>query len=170
MKKLLPLLMLMLTLTFVLAACNDDKKETGNADAEAPKEEQVSTDETTEVSGEIVDPTSVDNEFFKTVETLLKEKGYDVGELKATDHGFFGAKQAVAMEIDGEDMLPLQIYDLDPADENLVKAKETGMGMATFEGEQGEIPVLAIDHYYFFLGEGHPAQKDIYKLLEETYK
>lgn len=166
MKKLLPLLMLLLALTFTLAACNNDKKE-----ADATTEEQTSqSDATEEVSGEVVDPTSVDNEFFKSVEKLLKDKGYEVGELQATDHEFFGAKQAVAMEIDGEDMLPLQIYDLDPADENLAKAKETGMGMATFEGESGEIPVLAIDHYYFFLGEGHPAQKDIYKLLEETYK
>lgn len=168
MKKLLLLLLLVLTLTFVLAACNNDKEE-----ADASSDVQTSTgttDETTEVDGEVIDPTSVDNEFFKSVEKLLKDKGYDVGELQASDHAFFMAKQAVSMEIDGEDMLTFQIYDLDPSDANLAKAKETGMGLATFEGEQGEIPVLAIDHYYFFLAEGHPAQKDIYKLLEETYK
>ncbi|CEG29392.1 hypothetical protein [Bacillus sp. B-jedd] len=173
MKKLFTLLM-MLVLAMALAACSSDG---GNAKAGEDKgkksEEQAGKDE---AAGEeegiegLVDPKSVENEYFKSVHALLKEEGYEVGELIAEDHTFFDAKQAVSIEIDGEDMLPLQIFDLDKDNKHLADAKKTGMGWATFDGQEGEIPVLVIDHYYFFINEGHPKQKEIYDLLEKKLK
>lgn len=173
MKKLFSLLM-MLVLAMALAACNSE----GDS-AKAGKDEGKKASEQTEkdeAAGEVeaveglVDPKSVENEYFKSVHALLKEEGYEVGELKAEDHTFFDAKQAVSIEVDGEDMLPLQIFDLDKDNKHLADAKKTGMGWATFDGQEGEIPVLVIDHYYFFMNEGHPKQKELYDLLEKKLK
>lgn len=182
MKKFLPFVLL-LALSLVLAACGGGKAKEEKADA-TPKEEQkaaeetpATEEETTDAAageiepnefGEIIDPASVDNEYFKSIHQLLKDAGYEVGDLQATDHGFFFAKQAVSFEVNGEDMLPMQIYDLDPASEHLAKAKENnGLAPATFDGQEGEIPVKVYDHYYFFIGEGHPDAEAIYKLLDE---
>lgn len=172
MKKLLSLLM-MLVLAMALAACNSEGDAKAGKDEGKKTEEQAGKDE---AAGEeegiegVVDPKSVENEYFKSVHALLKEEGYEVGELTATDHAFFDAKQAVSIEVDGEDLLPLQIFDLDKDNKHLADAKKTGMGWATFDGQEGEIPVLVVDHYYFFMNEGHPKQKEIYDLIEKKLK
>lgn len=173
MKKLLPLL-LMLALSLVLAACSSDKAKDKEKEDKPATNEAATVEENpngvSDGAGGMYDPTSVDNEFFKSVHTLLKNEGYEVGELIATDYTFLKARQSVRFTVNGEDILQLQIHDLDPASEDLAIAKETGMAPAVYEGQEGEIPVLVLDHYYLFMKEGHPDQEDIYKLLEEEYK
>ncbi|MBS4200980.1 hypothetical protein KHA93_15185 [Bacillus sp. FJAT-49732] len=177
MKKLL-LLVLTLILSTALAACGGDKANNEKADGKG-NEEQVKGEDQGADEGqaseeewpeELINPEAANNEYFIKVHDLLKENGYEVGELTPSDYSFFNAKMAAQIEINGEDMFTLQMYDLDPADENLEHARKTGMGTAEYAGEKGEIPVLVIDHYYFFLAEGHPNYEDVYKLLEEKLK
>lgn len=180
MKKLAFLLMTIL-LAVGLAACGDDKGKTDDGDKNITGQEADGNESGNDAEDagagagaedewpeEVINPEAVNNEYFIKVRDLLEENGYEVGELIAFDYSFFDGVMAGAIEINGEDMFPLQIFELREDDENLEHAKETGLGIAEYAGEKGEIPVLAIDHYYFFLAEGHPDQEAVYKLLKEN--
>lgn len=176
----------MLLLLFALAACGSDK-ESNNKEEEKAKVEQTTNGEETPSKGEasedenpngepdgyggIVDPTSADNEFFKGVHKLLQDNGYEVGDITPLDYSTMSAYRAVTMEVNGENRLPLQIFEYKPEAENLKTAKESGTVIASFGGHGGEVGgVIGLGNHVFTLSEGHPDQEAIYKLLEENYK
>ena len=159
MKKLF-MTLLMAMLVAALAACSGDEK----------KDEEQATDSTvTEgTSDEDVAVESTGNEYYDNVVAILKDAGYEVTNVTDGDPEFFtDTKNAFSAEINGEDMLTLQLFEIDPDSEYLKNAKETGMGQAEFEGEVAEIPVDVIGNHYIFLAEGHPDQEDVIKLLKE---
>lgn len=167
----------MAMLVMALAACGTDKKDEGQAAGTNDTEQAEGTTDDTEGSEDTEDTAAasgemLDNEFSNNVLTLLKDAGYDLQNVKGGDTDFFvDTKAALTVEINGEDFLPLQIFEIDPDSDSLKKAQETGMAPVEFEGEKVDYPgVLIIDNYYIFLAEGHPDQADIYKLLEEKLK
>lgn len=173
MKKFL-LLFLALALSLFLAACGGDKAEEGTKNEDTGSSQtagEPAQDEEDEL--DVVNAAAVDDEFFKSIKSLLEENGYEVSAFEPSAHLLFpGATQAIQMVIDGEDGLPLMVYDLDPASEDLAKAKETGKPVMEYAGERVERDdvLLFNDHYYAFLAMGHPKHDDIYKLLEENFK
>lgn len=176
MKKLL-MVLLMAMLVMALAACGDDKKDAEKAEgtngtdnteqAEGTTDNAEGSEDTAAVSGEMLD-----DEFSNNVLTILKDAGYEVEKVEAGETDFFvDTKAAMKADINGEDFLPLQVFEIDADSDSLKKAQETGLAPVEFEGEKVDYPgVLVIDNYYIFLAEGHPDQADIYKLLEEKLK
>ncbi|GEN81802.1 hypothetical protein SLU01_01140 [Sporosarcina luteola] len=165
MKKLF-MILLMALIVSALAACSGDDK----GDAADSTDADV-TEQTDGTSGDEPNSAVLDNEYFKNVVDILKAEGYELTNFTDGDTDFFTDTQSsFAVQVNGEDMLTLQVFEMDPDSEHLKNAAETGMGQAEFEGEVAEIPVLVIDNHYFFLAEGHPDQEDIYKLLQEKLK
>lgn len=155
------MLLLVALIVSALAACSGDDKNNDNQTPEKDSTEQ--TDGAT--SGEIED------EYYKNVVEILKDEGYEVTNITGGDPEFFtDTKSSFGAEVNGEDMLQLQLFEIDPNSEHLKNAKATGMGQAEYEGEVAELPVLVIGNHYIFLAEGHPDQLAIYKLFQEKLK
>ncbi|GKV68197.1 hypothetical protein NCCP2716_06950 [Sporosarcina sp. NCCP-2716] len=166
MKKVLFLLMVGIVAA-ALAACGGDKK--ADDKPAAPAGEEAGTDSGTadEPVAEDVDP--VDPNFDKIID-LLKKAGLEVGEKKTGFADIEGTQQVMEVEIDGEDMLPLQIYKMDPDSENLKSAKEEGKVTMTFEGESGEIPMNAKGDFLYFIADGHPDRDKVYEVIENDFE
>ncbi|QTD40843.1 hypothetical protein [Sporosarcina sp. Te-1] len=175
MKKLLMVLM-MAFLVMALAACGDDKKDDGKTEGAEDKnnteqaegaDDAEGSEGTEEASGDILE-----DEYYNNLVNILKDAGYDLGNVEVGDNDFFvDTKSSMKVALNGEDMLPLQVYEIDPDSESLKAAQETGLAPAEFEGQKfDQEGVLVIDNHYFFLSEGHPDQADVYKLLEEKLK
>lgn len=155
------MLLMVVLIVSALAACSEEDK---NNDNQAEKND--STETTDGATSE-----EIENEYYKNVVEILKDEGYEVTNTTAGDTDFFtDTKSSFSTEVNGEDMLTFQMFEIDPNSEHLKNAKETGMGQAEYEGEVAEIPVLVIGNYFVFMAEGHPDQPDIYKLLQEKLK
>ncbi|MBB4823273.1 putative small lipoprotein YifL [Sporosarcina luteola] len=175
MKKLLMVLM-MAFLVMALAACGDDKKDNGKAEGTGDKdntEQTEGTDNAEDTEGtEAASGDVLADEYYKNIVDILKDAGYEVDNVQEADTDFFvDAKSSMKLDINGENILPLQVYEIDPDSESLKTAQETGLAPAQFEGQTFEQEgVEVIGNHYFFLAEGHPNQADVIKLLQEKLK
>lgn len=164
MKKFL-MLLLAVVMIGALAACGgDDKDKDKDADKTPPASETETPD-----AGETEAPEATGNEYYDSVVTILTDAGYEVANAHVDEEldFFTDTVSSFSIEINQEDMLPLQMYQIKADSEHLATAKETGMGQAGFEGEVFESEVVVIGDYYFFLGEGHPDSEAVITLLKE---
>jgi hypothetical protein len=170
MKKMM-LLLLTLVLGMMLAACNSQSATDGKKDPAKTEQKDEQTNKDDAVSDDDYDKEiEVTNPKFKEIIELLKENGYETGKTTAGDRQMFDAKDSTSVEINGEDQLPLNMFEFDPSSEKLAAAKKTGNAPVEFEGEKSELPVLVIGHFEFFLAEGHPDFKNVFKLLKDKFK
>lgn len=165
MKKALLVLMMMIV-AGALAACGGEspKEDAGAKDTEAT--DGGATDSGAEAGDENVDPTDPN---FDLIIDLLKDAGLEVGDKTTGYADIDGTLQVMTVVIEGEDMLPLQVYKMEPDSDNLKSAKEKGVVTMEFEGQSGEIPMEAKDDFLYFLAEGHPDQEKVYKVMENDF-
>src|SRR5699024_6336626 len=174
MKRLLSLFV-MLILAGVLVACSgDNNNNAANADTEnngdANAEENDVNGNSTDSDDATDDGDLPEDENYDQVFDMLESEGYELGEKEEGFKEDFGADSAITVVLNGEDALPLQIYKMPEDSENLEQAHETGEMTMEYEGQEGQIPVLAIDNYCFFLDEGHPDVDDVYQLIEDNFE
>ncbi len=167
MEKMKKVLFLLMTgvIAAALAACGGEEKA-----ADKPAENQAAGTENDTADKPVADDVDPVDPNFDTIIDLLKKAGLDVGEKKTGFADIEGTQQVMEVEIDGEDMLPLQIYKMDPDSDNLKSAKEEGKVTMTFEGESGEIPMNAKGDFLYFLSEGHPDQAKVYEVIENDFE
>lgn len=148
------------------AEAKAEKSEKKNEEKGEEKNEEKSEEKAGGQSGEAaVEPDLLD------IITLLKDNGIETGEPKPyTTEDIPGSTAAVVTEISGEEMLPLQIYKLDPASDNYKLAQDKSKVILEFEGQKGEIDILSKGPYAIFLAEGHPEREKVYKIIEEKLK
>lgn len=162
MKKIVTLLMV-LVLGIVLVACGDGA-------GEKPENEQPNGNNAGNNEGgtEEIGAGEVDNAFFKQVAEKLEEKGFEVKPAGyEVDPMFLDVVENQRLEINKEDFMPLEIYEIEKDSEHLATAEETGEFPVEFEGEKGTLPVEVKDNYIFFLAEGHPDFDAIFEAIHE---
>lgn len=162
MKKFATLLMV-LTLGIVLAACDD-----GAGQKPANDQPNGNDAENNEGGAEGIGTDEVDNAFFKQVAEKLEEKGFEI-KLAGyeVDPMFLDVIENQRIEVNKEDFMPLEIYEIDPDSEHLATAEEKGEFPVEYEGEKGALPVEVKDNYIFFLAEGHPDFDAIFEAIHE---
>ena len=169
MKKAL-LVFMMMVVAGALAACNGDtaKDDAAKPDTEAADSGATDTeaDADADASSEDVDPTDPN---FDRILDLLKDAGLEVGEKTTGFADIAGTTQVMNVVIDGEDMLPLQVYMMEPDSENLKSAKEKGEVTMEFEGQEGQIPMEAKDDFLYFIADGHPEHDKVYDVLDNDF-
>lgn len=161
------LVFMMMIVAGALAACGDDASKDNPAKPETEAADSGATDAADgEASSEDVDPT--DPNFDKIIE-LLKAEGLEVGEKTTGYADIDGATQVMSVVINGEDMLPFQVYMMEPDSENLKSAKEKGEVTMEFEGQSGQIPMEAKDDFLYFIADGHPDHDKVYDVMVKNF-
>ncbi|WP_025784542.1 hypothetical protein [Sporosarcina sp. D27] len=160
------LVLMMMIVAGALAACGGDatKDESAKPDTEATDSD--TTDSGAEASAEDVEPTDPN---FDRILDLLKDAGVEVGEKTTGYADIAGATQVMNVVINGEDMLPFQVYMMDPDSENLKSAKEKGEVTMEFEGQEGQIPMEVKDDFLYFIADGHPDRDKIYDVMVNDF-
>lgn len=174
MRKVLFALMLTMIVA-ALAACGGDTKDGAAGDKPAAEGTETAgedsadegADDSTAADGQSAELT--DPNFEKIIE-LLKEEGLDVGEMTAGEADIEGSTEVMHVIIDGEDMLPFQVYKMEPDSENLKSAKEKGEVTYEFEGQSGQIPMDAKGDFLYFLSDGHPDHDKVYDVMENKFE
>lgn len=157
-------------MALLLAACSNEPGE--SATSASSGSAAVESSEITSSSVENAPAASeVTNADFQKMITILTDKGFELSEPVTGENDVKGAKDNVLFDINKEDVLPFQAFEMDPDDENLAKAKDTGMVVLEFEGQEGEVPAdLVLDHYIIFLPEGHPDRDEVLEVLQNEFK
>lgn len=151
-----------------LAACGNEAVESGGK-TEATSAEAAETDAETET--DLGEAEASANAAFLQIAELLETEGLNPSEPLVGENDVKGSVDNAWIVVDGEDMLPLQIYEMEPGDENLETAKDTGEVTLSFDGMEGEVPVELIkDNYVIFFAEGHPDRDQVIKLIDEQFK
>ena len=161
------LVFMMMIVAGALAACGGDtaKDETAKPDTEAA--DSGATDEgAADASAENVDPTDAN---FDQILDLLKDAGLEVGEKTTGFADIDGTTQVMNVVINGEDMLPFQVYMLEPDSENLKSAREKGEVTMEFEGQEGQIPMETKDDFLYFIADGHPDRDKVYDVMVNDF-
>lgn len=154
-------------MTLVLAACGNEATNTGDSEASTAS----SVVEHSGVASSVEANANVTNENFLQVIEIIRSNGFDISEPAVGDNDVKGAKDNVYFNINEEDLLPFQVFEMEPGDENLQLAKDSGNVVLEFEGMEGEVPAdLVNENYIFFLPEGHPDRDDVLKALEEEFR
>ncbi|WP_432355503.1 hypothetical protein [Sporosarcina sp. A2] len=160
------LVFMMMIVAGALAACGDDTSKDNTAKPETEVTESGATEGDGEASSEGVDPT--DPKFDKIIE-LLKAKGLEVGEKTTGYADINGTTQVMSVVINGEDMLPFQVYMMESESENLKSAKEKGEVTMEFDGQSGQIPMEAKDDFLYFIADGHPDHDKVYDVMVKDF-
>lgn len=160
------LVFMMMIVAGALAACGGDtaKDETAKPDTEAA--DSGATDDGADTSDENVDPTDAN---FDQILDLLKDAGLEVGEKTTGFADIDGTTQVMNVVINGEDMLPFQVYMLEPDSENLKSAREKGEVTMEFEGQEGQIPMETKDDFLYFIADGHPDRDKVYDVMVNDF-
>lgn len=166
MKKFLTLF-LVLVMGLALAACgSDEKKKEEGSNADVSTGDKGDDSASGDTAGE--EPEFTD-EFYKQVYDMLKEKGYELEVLGAEpDNIMLDVTDNNRIVINKEEMLPIQIFTIEPGSEYLAGGKENGEWPLEYEGEQGMVPVIVVgDEHFVFFGEGHPDYADVMAAIQE---
>lgn len=160
------LVFMMMIVAGALAACGGDaaKDETAKPDTEVA--DSGATDDGADASAENVDPTDAN---FDQILDLLKDAGLEVGEKTTGFADIDGTIQVMNVVINGEDMLPFQVYMLEPDSENLKSAREKGEVTMEFEGQEGQIPMETKDDFLYFIADGHPDHDKVYDVMVKDF-
>ncbi|REB07417.1 hypothetical protein DVB69_11355 [Sporosarcina sp. BI001-red] len=160
------LVLMMMIVAGALAACGDDTSKDKTTKPETEASEPGATEGDGEASSEDVDPT--DPNFDKIIE-LLEAEGLEVGEKTSGFADIDGTTQVMNVVINGEDMLPFQVYMMKSDSENLKSAKDKGEVTMEFEGQSGQIPMEAKDDFLYFIADGHPDHDKIYDVMKNDF-
>ena len=147
-------------LSVALVACSD-KEETAPPEKTPELTPEIPKDE------EIIVPTLEDEELFLEVANQLKQAGFTVGEPAEAAIDMFRAESGMILNINGDALLPLHIYKLDPSDKRLDMVDETG-NLPVYLGSKTEkLPVRRIDNFIIHLHKGHPDYDEIMKVIDK---
>ncbi|PIC77787.1 hypothetical protein CSV74_04055 [Sporosarcina sp. P19] len=159
MKKTFLYSIVLCSLSLVLVACSDKEKvapleTTSELTPEIPEEEEV------------VVAAVADEELYQKVVNQLKQAGLTVGEPTEAAIDMFKAESGMVVTINGDALLPLHLYKLDPSDKRLEIVEETG-NLPVFIGSKTEqLAVKKIDHFIIYLHKGHPDYDEVMKILD----
>ncbi|TQS71056.1 hypothetical protein DX933_16995 [Ornithinibacillus gellani] len=178
MKKLLTLLMLLVFAVGMVACSSDsDKKDDGdtgkqeeqqNGDDAEKADEEAADNNGEQAEGDAAEVAS-ENKGFQEFIDLLKEKGLEVNGIQEGFGDVPDFKDNINLVISGEDMLPVEIYELEADSENLKHALDKGEVKVVFEGQEGYLPATAKGNYVFLLAEGHPDIETIESIIENDF-
>ncbi|MCM3757179.1 hypothetical protein M3197_06710 [Sporosarcina aquimarina] len=160
------LVFMLMIVTGALAACGGDSANDNSAKPDTEATDTDTTESGADASAENVEPT--DPNFDKILD-LLKEAGVEVGEKTTGIADIAGATQVMNVVINGEDMLPFQVYMMEPGSENLKSAKEKGEVTMEFEGQEGQIPMEVKDDFLYFIADGHPDHDKVYDVMVNDF-
>ena len=157
MKKWLMYGLLLCSVSIVLAACSDEKEEAAPS-APAPSLPQEE---------EIVVPAVEDEEVYKKVVNGLLEAGFTVGEPAEASIDMFKAESGMILTINGDALLPLHLYKLDPSDERLAILDKTGNLPVYLGSKTEQLAVKRLDNFVIHLHKAHPDYEEIMKVIDD---
>lgn len=160
------LVFMMMIVAGALAACGGEGEKDNTAKPDTEAAESGATDDGADASAENVDPTDAN---FDQILDLLKDAGLEVGEKTAGFADIEGTTQVMNVVINGEDMLPFQVYMMEPDSENLKSAREKGEVTMEFEGQEGQIPMESKDDFLYFIADGHPDHDKVYDVMVNDF-
>lgn len=146
-------------LSVVLVACND-------------KEETAPQETTTELTPEIPEEEEVivaavdDEELYQKVVSQLEQVGLTVSEPDEAAIDMFRAESGMVLTINGDALLPLHLYKLDPSDKRLDIVEETGNLPVYIGSKTEQLAVKNVDHFIIYLHKGHPDYDEIMKIID----
>lgn len=146
-------------LSVVLVACND-KEET------APP--ATSTELTPEIpeEEEVIVAAVDDEELYQKVVSQLEQVGLTVSEPDEAAIDMFRAESGMVLTINGDALLPLHLYKLDPSDKRLDIVEETGNLPVYIGSKTEQLAVKKVDHFIIYLHKGHPDYDEIMKIID----
>ena len=146
-------------LSVVLVACSDKEEDSSEQTTEevpvVPEEEEV------------IVPAVADEEMYQDVVNRLEEAGFTVSEPTEASIDMFRAEDGMVLNIDGDALLPLHIYKLDPSDKRLPAVDETGNLTVYLGSKTEQLEVKKIENFIIHLHKGHPDYDEIMKVLNE---
>lgn len=145
-------------LSVVLVACND-KEET------APP--ATSTELTPEIpeEEEVIVAAVDDEELYQKVVSQLEQVVLTVSEPDEAAIDMFRAESGMVLTINGDALLPLHLYKLDPSDKRLDIVEETGNLPVYIGSKTEQLAVKKVDHFIIYLHKGHPDYDEIMKII-----
>ena len=146
-------------LSVVLAACSDEGK-----DSPEPSNEEVPAIPEEE---EVIVPSVADEEMYQEVVNRFEQAGFTVGEPQEASIDMFRAQDGMLLNIDGDALLPIHIYKLDPSDKRLQAVEETGNLTVYLGSKTEQLEVKKIDNFIIHLHKAHPDYDEIMKVLDE---
>lgn len=155
----------------LLAACGNDDTNTDETEVSSTSAVESSEVVMSSETGSTEANTNITNENFLQIIDIIRSNGFEISEPTVGDNDVKGAKDNVYFDINGEHFLIFQVFEMEPGDENLKLAEDTGMVILEFDGEEGEVPAdMVIENYIFFLPEGHPDHDAVFAALEEEFQ
>lgn len=160
MKKWILYAVVLSCLSVALVACSDKeeaapKEKTPELTPEIPEEE------------EIIVPAVEDEKVFQEVVSQLEVEGFTVSEPAEAAIDMFRAESGMTLNINGDALLPLHLYKLDPSDKRLEIVDETG-NLPVYIGSKTEkLAVRRIDNFIIHLHKGHPDYDEIMKVIDK---
>ncbi|ARJ37958.1 hypothetical protein CSV71_03170 [Sporosarcina sp. P21c] len=146
-------------LSLVLVACSD-------------KEEAKPAENIPELTPEILEQEEVvvaaveDEELYQKVVSQLEETGFTVSEPAEAAMDMFRAESGMTVTINGDALLPLHLYKLDPSDKRLEIVEDTGNLPVYIGSKTEQLGVIKVDHFVMYLHKGHPDYEEIVKVLD----
>ncbi|PIC71311.1 hypothetical protein CSV67_00575 [Sporosarcina sp. P2] len=146
-------------LSIVLVACST-------------KEQSATPEKTPEPSPVILEQEEVivaaveDEELYQNVVSQLEQAGFTVGEPAEAAIDMFRAESGMIVTINGDALLPLHLYKLDPSDKRLEIVEETGNLPVYIGSKTEQLAVINVDHFIIYLHKGHPDYEEIVKVID----
>ena len=147
-------------LSFVLGACSD-KEEVATEDKTPEHTPEIPVEE------EIIVPAVKDEKLYQEVVSQLEEAGFTVSEPAEAAIDMFRAESGMILTINGDALLPLHLYKLDPSDERLGIVDETGNLPVYLGSKTEQLAVRRIDNFIIHLHKGHPDYDEIMKVIDK---
>lgn len=147
-------------LSVVLVACSDKEEA---EPAEKPPEQTPEILEQEEVVVAAVE----DEELYQKVVNQLEDTGFTVSEPAEAAIDMFRAKSGMTVTINGDALLPLHLYKLDPSDERLEIVEDTGNLPVYIGSKTEQLAVIKVDHFIMYLHKGHPDYDEIMKIIDK---
>ncbi|PIC80471.1 hypothetical protein CSV75_01365 [Sporosarcina sp. P18a] len=135
------------------------------------KEQSAPPEKTPELSPAILEQEEVivaaveDEELYQNVVSRLEQAGFTVGEPAEAAIDMFRAESGMIVTINGDALLPLHLYKLDPSDKRLEIVEETGNLPVYIGSKTEQLAVKKVDHFIIYLHKGHPEYDEIMKVL-----
>ncbi|PID21525.1 hypothetical protein CSV61_09920 [Sporosarcina sp. P3] len=159
MKKWILYAIVLSSLSLVLVACSDEEET-------APLEKTPELTPETPEEEEVVVAAVTDEELYQNVVSRLEQAGLTVSEPAEAALDMFKAESGMIVTINGDTLLPLHLYKLNPSDERLGIVEETGTLPVYIGSKTEQLAVKKIDHFIIYLHKGHPDYDKVMKIID----
>ncbi|PID15524.1 hypothetical protein CSV63_06990 [Sporosarcina sp. P34] len=145
-------------LSIVLGACSTKKQS-------APPEKTPELSPVILEQEEVIVAAVEDEELYRNVVNQLEHAGFTVGEPAEAAIDMFKAESGMILTINGDALLPLHLYKLDPSDKRLEIVEDTGNLPVYIGSKTEQLAVKKVGHFIIYLHKGHPEYDEIMKVL-----